>query len=195
MKFNLASGFSIVAHDFPIIRVPGELCIYICKMPEIIEWRKTHSDNALSTKIVDIILRDGPGRWMTVADVDRIVEIRKRSDAADAMANNEQTKNSALVQTIAKEILTEIKEHYMLIRNGPWVGEREDPQRIIELCLAKIFPQSAMPPDDEELQRRTAAATKVLSSLSVPKKRTPKAIKFPITGLRQMKSPDGREFL
>ena len=110
------------------------------------------------------------------------------------------SKSSSLLKTVASEIAVELRKHYNMSTVGPWIGEKERPEAIIEKCLGKLFPHQANLPSKEEMDRRVAGANKALSVFRSPrfaKKKVVKAKAFKpkFTGVSGLRSPDGREFL
>jgi hypothetical protein len=94
-------------------------------------------------------------------------------------------KHSAMVEMIAKECVAELRKHWTLTVNGPWVGTREEPEKLIQDHIAKLFPHQSTKhadlPSHFETLRRTVAATKALTKFG--------------ESTKLGKSPDGREFL
>jgi len=197
LKRNLTNGFTIIWGKRPHIKVPGPLCLNICEMQEVKEFRARYGDAGLSTKIVDIILKHGSFGYMKKEEIEQIREMRK---VEAQLIKDEQVESSSLIKTVANEIAVELRKHYNMSTVGPWIGEKERPEAIIEKCLGKLFPHQANLPSKEEMDRRVAGANKALSVFGSPrfaKKKVVKAKEFKpkFTGVSGLRSPDGREFL
>jgi hypothetical protein len=77
---DLSHGFTRVESGKPDIKIPGEVCEFIAKMPDVARYRQIYGDRGLSTEIVKVIIDCMDVEEITQEAVDRFAMKMKSSD-------------------------------------------------------------------------------------------------------------------